>query len=119
MPAAFRPDQLEELHAELQKMARDRTCATGFCLGQKAGRIAQPWTIWSPDASALLSFALVVVTFNIIRLQILTKRDEIEVSKLIGATNGFIRRPFLYFGAIQGMAGELQPGSLSLSESIL
>ena len=35
----------------------------------------------------------------------MTKRDEIEVSKLIGATKGFIRRPFLYFGAIQGAVG--------------
>lgn len=55
--------------------------------------------------SALLSFSLVAVAFNTIRLQILTMKDEIEVAKLIGATKGFIRRPFLYFGAIQGMAG--------------
>lgn len=55
--------------------------------------------------AGMLSFALVAITFNTIRLQILTKRDEIEVSKLIGATNGFIRRPFLYFGFIQGLLG--------------
>lgn len=55
--------------------------------------------------ATLLSLALVVVIFNTIRMQILTKRDEIEVSKLIGATDSFIRRPFLYFGAIQGLAG--------------
>lgn len=52
-----------------------------------------------------LAFALVAVTFNTIRLQILTQRDEIEVAKLIGATDGWIRRPFLYFGAITGAAG--------------
>ncbi|MCR4298378.1 MAG: FtsX-like permease family protein, partial [Gallionella sp.] len=40
-----------------------------------------------------------------IRLQILTQHDEIEVAKLIGATDGFIRRPFLYFGATQGLLG--------------
>lgn len=55
--------------------------------------------------AALLSFALIAITFNTIRLQILTQRDEIEVSKLIGATNAFIRRPFLYFGATQGLLG--------------
>jgi len=55
--------------------------------------------------ASLLSLALVAITFNTIRLQILTQRDEIEVAKLIGATNGFIRRPFLYFGAIQGLLG--------------
>jgi cell division transport system permease protein len=53
----------------------------------------------------MLSIAMVAITFNTIRLQILTQRDEIEVSKLIGATNGFIRRPFLYFGLVQGLLG--------------
>jgi cell division transport system permease protein len=55
--------------------------------------------------AAMLSFALIAITFNTIRLQILTQREEIEVSKLIGATNGFIRRPFLYFGLAQGLFG--------------
>jgi cell division transport system permease protein len=55
--------------------------------------------------ASLLALALVAVTFNTIRLQILTQRDEIEVAKLIGATNSFIRRPFFYLGALQGMLG--------------
>lgn len=55
--------------------------------------------------ASLLSLALIAITFNTIRLQILTQRDEILVAKLIGATNGFIRKPFLYFGAIQGLLG--------------
>jgi cell division transport system permease protein len=53
----------------------------------------------------LLAFALVAVTFNTIRLQVLTQREEVEVIKLIGATDAFIRRPFLYYGALQGAAG--------------
>lgn len=53
----------------------------------------------------LLGIALVAVTFNTIRLQVLTRREEIEVIKLIGATDAFIQRPFLYFGALQGLAG--------------
>ena len=55
--------------------------------------------------AVLLSFALVAITFNTIRLQILTQREEIEVSRLIGASNSFIRRPFLYFGLVQGLLG--------------
>jgi cell division transport system permease protein len=55
--------------------------------------------------AALLSFALIAITFNTIRLQILTRREEIEVAKLIGATDSFIRRPFLYFGLTQGLLG--------------
>ena len=53
----------------------------------------------------LLGIALVAVTFNTIRLQVITRREEIEVIKLIGATDAFIQRPFLYFGALQGLAG--------------
>jgi cell division transport system permease protein len=53
----------------------------------------------------LLGVGLVAVTFNTIRLQILTQRDEIEVSKLIGATDAFIRRPFYYLGLLQGLSG--------------
>jgi len=55
--------------------------------------------------AGLLGAALVAVTFNTIRLQILTQRDEIEVSKLIGATDAFIRRPFYYLGLLQGVVG--------------
>jgi len=55
----------------------------------------------------MLAAALVAVTFNTIRLQILTRQEEIDVAKLIGATHPFIRRPFLYFGALQGIAGGL------------
>jgi len=69
--------------------------------------------------AALLSFALIAITFNTIRLQILTRREEIEVTKLIGATDAFIRRPFLYFGLTQGLLGGiaawlLVAGSLQL-----
>lgn len=55
--------------------------------------------------AGLLSFALLAVTFNTIRLQILTQREEIAVAKLLGATNGTIRRPFYYYGALLGLLG--------------
>lgn len=55
--------------------------------------------------AGLLGFALVAVIGNTIRMQILTQREEIEVSQLIGATNSFIRCPFLYAGAFYGFGG--------------
>lgn len=54
---------------------------------------------------ALLATGLVAITFNIIRMQVLTHRAEIEISQLLGATDGFIRRPFLYYGALLGLGG--------------
>jgi cell division transport system permease protein len=61
--------------------------------------------------AGLLALGLAAVTFNTIRLQILTRREEIEVSKLLGATDAFIRRPYYYLGALQGVVG----GALALA----
>lgn len=55
--------------------------------------------------ASLLGLALIAIVYNTTRLQILTMQDEIGISRLIGATHSFIRRPFLYFGAIQGTLG--------------
>jgi cell division transport system permease protein len=55
--------------------------------------------------AGLLGVAIVAVSFNTIRLQILTQRTEIDVSRLLGATDGYIRRPFYYFGTLQGLLG--------------
>ncbi len=57
--------------------------------------------------ATLLACGLVAVTFNTIRLQILTQKDEIEVGKLIGATDAFIRRPVFHLGVLQGALGGL------------
>jgi cell division transport system permease protein len=53
----------------------------------------------------LLGFTLIAATFNTIRLQILTQREEIEVSKLVGATDSYVRLPFYYQGALLGLGG--------------
>ena len=55
----------------------------------------------------ILIIVLIVIIGNTIRLQTLTHKDEIEVSKLIGATNSFIQRPFMYTGLIYGLGGGL------------
>ena len=57
--------------------------------------------------TVLFAGALIAVTFNTIRLQILAHAAEIEVARLIGATDAFIRRPFQYYGALQGTLGGL------------
>ncbi|MBB5390363.1 MULTISPECIES: permease-like cell division protein FtsX [unclassified Herbaspirillum] len=50
-----------------------------------------------------LGAVVVAVVFNTIRLQVMTQREEIEVSRLLGATNAFIHRPFYYTGALLGL----------------
>lgn len=70
--------------------------------------------------AALFAIALVAISANASRAQILTRRDEIQVSQLIGATAAHIRRPFLYLGAAQGLLGGLAAaGVLTLSGAML
>lgn len=109
LPDAFvvtpRGEDVEQLSGELARLPgvaqvqADAAWARRLAALANIGRMA----IWL--LSALLGAGLVAVTFNTIRLQILTRRAEIEVSKLIGATDAFIRRPFYYLGLFQGAAG--------------
>lgn len=57
--------------------------------------------------ASLLGIAMITVISNTVRMQVLTHEAEIEVSRLIGATHSFIRRPFLYMGGAYGLGGGL------------
>lgn len=57
--------------------------------------------------ASLLGIAMITVISNTVRMQVLTHEAEIEVSRLIGATHSFIRRPFLYMGSVYGLGGGL------------
>ncbi len=57
--------------------------------------------------AALLGAGVVLIVGNTIRLDILNRRAEIEVMKLVGASDGFARRPFLYSGIWYGLGGGL------------
>ena len=123
LPDAFvvraRPGTLEALAADLGRLPgvahvqADALWARRLAALERVGRLGL-WLL-----AALLGAGLVAVTFNTIRLQILTQRDEIEVSKLIGATDGFIRRPFYYLGFVQGLAGGLIALGLVLAGLVL
>ena len=63
-----------------------------------------------------LGIVVIAVVFNTIRLQVLTQKEEISVSQLLGATNDFIHRPFFYTGALLGLcAGGVALGVVALA----
>lgn len=63
-----------------------------------------------------LGTVVIAVIFNTIRLQVMTQREEISVSKLIGASDTFIHRPFYYTGALLGLcAGGVALGAVTLA----
>lgn len=57
--------------------------------------------------AVLLAIGVVVIVGNTIRLDIQNRRDEIEVTKLVGGSDAFVRRPFLYCGVWYGLGGGL------------
>ena len=98
-------DLVRRVEEEIKVLPRVANVHTDSAWVQRVGSLLRFGRTAVVLMATLLGFALVAVTFNTIRLQILTKRDEIEVSKLIGATNTYIRRPFIYLGAMQGLFG--------------
>ena len=67
---------------------------------------ATSYVIWAlRGATALFFVASVLLIFNTIRLSIFARRQEIEVMKLVGASDSFVRTPFLFEGLVQGLIG--------------
>ncbi len=96
---------LEALAGELRALPAIAHVQVDSAWARRLGALAGTARLAIALLAALLAFGLVAITFNTIRLQILTQRAEIEISKLIGATDAYIRRPFFYLGALQGLAG--------------
>lgn len=106
-PTNAEPEALEILRKEIAgwpKVAHvqlDSAWVKRFDAFLKLGKLA----LWM--LAGIFAAGLVAVTFNTIRLQVMAHAAEIEVARMIGATDAFIRRPFYYFGALQGALGGL------------
>lgn len=62
--------------------------------------------------AGLLGLAVLFIVGNTVRLAVLSRREEIEIVKLVGGTDAFIRRPLLYAGLVQGLLGGLMAALL-------
>jgi cell division transport system permease protein len=111
LPDAFVVTSKADIAAELAKLPGVSHVQADAVWARRLAAAAALAELGLGLLAALLGAGLVAVTFNTIRLQILTQRDEIEVSKLIGATDAFIGRPFYYLGLVQGLIG----GALALA----
>ena len=100
-----RPGSLDDLAKDLRGIPGVAHVQADALWAQRLAQLAALGKLGLWLLAALLGAGLVAVTFNTVRLHILTQRDEIEVAKLIGATDAFIRRPFYYTGLLQGAAG--------------
>ena len=106
-PADTRPEALEQLAKTFSAWPKVAHVQLDSAWVKRFNAFLRVGKLSITLLAGLLAAALVTVTFNTIRLQILAHTAEIEVAKLIGATDAFIRRPFQYFGALQGALGGL------------
>ena len=101
------PDTAEHMQQEMQQWEGVELSQLDAAWLKRLQTIVQLGRKAITVIAALLGFALLVITGNSIRLQIVTQIEEIELSRLIGATDRFIRRPFLYAGTLYGLGGGL------------
>lgn len=101
------PVALEALHGEMQQWPGVEHAQLDAVWVERLHTLLQLGSKLVTVIAVLLGLALLIITGNSIRLQIATQREEIELSRLIGATDRFIRRPFLYAGMLYGIGGGL------------
>jgi cell division transport system permease protein len=99
------PDAMEALRAELSQWPQVEHVQLDSAWVRRLDAMLRLGRLAVTLLAALLGAGLIAITFTTLRLQILSRRSEIDVCRLLGATDAFIRRPFYYFGFLQGLAG--------------
>ena len=104
---------LEDLRQKLAEMPKVQQAQLDLVWVERLAAILNLGSRFAFGLTVLLVSTLLLVIGNTIRLHIENRRTEIEVIKLVGATDSYVRRPFLYMGALYGFgAGILSWGVL-------
>lgn len=106
-PEVIDKETLEALLDELKNMPHVQHAQLDLMWIERLAAMLQMGTHFIFALSVLLIAALLLVVGNTIRLHIENRRIEIEVIKLVGGTDGYVRRPFLYMGVLYGFVGGL------------
>lgn len=102
------PRRIEKLAGEIRRLAGVELVQLDSAWVKRLTSLLQLAGIVLWMLAATLCGVVVAVVFNTIRLQVLTQSEEIAVSRLLGATDSFVARPFYYTGALLGLgAGAL------------
>lgn len=104
-PADDRPERMEALAAEFRKRPQVGHVQLDSAWARRLDALLRLGRTGVALLALLLGVGLVAITFNTLRLQVLSRQAEVEVSRLLGATDAFIRRPFVWFGTLLGLLG--------------
>jgi cell division transport system permease protein len=108
-------ERVEEMRSQWSQLPKVDQVLADFDWAQRLARWVRFGDRLLVGVVTLLAAAMAFIVGHLIRLQILTRREEIEVSQLIGATPSDVRRPFLWFGALQGGLAGLAAVALALA----
>ena len=100
-------DKLTQLKTQLEGFDGIDTIRLDLAWTDRFNAILKTFTRIAALLSALLAIGLILIIGNTIKLLIVNRRHEIEIIKLVGGTNTFVRRPFLYYGTLFGFIGGL------------
>lgn len=106
-PKSANPEALESLRNELENITGVEQALLNTEWAKRLSALISLAKKIIFFISTLLAAALLVIIGNTVRMQILSQKDEIEVSNLMGASSSFIRVPFLYAGVLYGFFGSL------------
>ena len=104
-PAQVDPAQLQELVHSLENMPHVQQVQLDLQWVERLAAMLRLGERFIFALTLVLIAALLLVVGNTIRLHIENRRTEIEVIKLVGGTDGYVRRPFLYMGVLYGVGG--------------
>lgn len=104
-PTQVDPEELQDLVHSLENMPHVQQVQLDLQWVERLATMLKLGERFIFALTLLLLAALLLVVGNTIRLHIENRRIEIEVVKLVGGTDGYVRRPFLYMGALYGVGG--------------
>lgn len=116
-PASSEPHQVQKLIEQLKALPQAEYVKSDMSWLQRFHAIVQLGKRITYAFACLFSFGVLLLVAHTIHLATQGQRKEIEVYQLVGATDYFIRRPFLYMGAIYGFLGALT--ALGLVQTLL
>ncbi|HME89987.1 MAG TPA: permease-like cell division protein FtsX [Myxococcaceae bacterium] len=106
LPAERRtPQELRSIAAEARRIAGVASADFGEEAVSRLSAIARALRYGGLVAFAIVAFATVFIVSATLQLAIYSRREEIEIQKLVGATDRFVKAPFLIEGALQGLLG--------------
>ncbi|HFU4463657.1 TPA: permease-like cell division protein FtsX [Streptococcus suis] len=106
------PQYVKSVAAEIEKIDGVTEVRDGEVETERIFKLANLVRTWGLAATALLLFTAVFLISNTIRITIISRSREIQIMRLVGAKNSYIRGPFLWEGAWVGLLGAVLPATL-------